>query len=220
MSPITLILEPESHTGTVLDYRVTRDGIVLRCELPLELRALPIGERLTTRLQRTETSPGMAAEARVLFQGKQDQEMVCELLYGTNLIPIIDSILDPRQGLRVQPKASAPVRAEVVGEAGFAEMEVYDLSAGGLSLLVSPEEQHKLTDWKMEVRLSLPRQSLPIELQCQVKHRKLQGSSVQYGMSFDAGATDAFEEKERAILDYIKKREQELLRERTDRRCA
>lgn len=104
---------------------------------------------------------------------------------------------------RVVPPAAKPVCVNIVddGEAP-AEAIVHDISATGLSILVEPALEKRLCN-RVQLRLSI---LLPdagtVNASATIRHRRLFGSAVLYGLEFD-GQIPGFMSAQERLLSYL-----------------
>ena len=92
---------------------------------------------------------------------------------------------------------------------------VENISASGCALAVLTEHEPSLAElWVFQVTLSLPDEAEPIDIAVNVLSRRLTGSTVTYGLEFDARLTSGFEPKHELVRAYVMERQRERLRQR------
>jgi c-di-GMP-binding flagellar brake protein YcgR len=111
-------------------------------------------------------------------------------------------LVNRRRSDRVQPPASEPVRVRIldVGE-DTPEVTLHDISATGLSILVDPALEARLFS-RLELRLAvkLGGEEKSIELITAIRHRRLLGSAILYGLEIDGRIPDFLRAKDRILL--------------------
>lgn len=92
--------------------------------------------------------------------------------------------------------------------------ELHDISATGLALVVTPEQDMKLGSDRIEVEFELPSVDKPLKALATVRYRVLnQSSAIRYGCAFDP-ASSGFASTQQIVLRYLMRRQQERLRSR------
>jgi c-di-GMP-binding flagellar brake protein YcgR len=105
---------------------------------------------------------------------------------------------------RLRPPAAQPACVRILDVAHEASSEaiVHDISTTGISILVEPEVEKHLSE-RVQLRLSihLP-DSGKVEASATIRHRRLFGSAVLYGLEFD-GQIPGFMGAQERLLSYL-----------------
>jgi len=120
-----------------------------------------------------------------------------------------------RAAFRALLKTDDPTFAQVegAGESGGLQVELHDVSLGGLSFLVSRfEDPEFATDSDLNLSFSLPQMSTPLCITGVVRYCKPVNEKVQYGLRFDFEATEQASGMQDILSEYILSRQLELLR--------
>ncbi len=122
---------------------------------------------------------------------------------------------DRRGSTRVRPQASRPVRVTILDITDEVPLEaiVHDISGIGLSILVEPALEERLIN-RQQLRLSLrlPGDEEAIEMITTIRHRRLFGSGILYGLEIDGRIPDFMRAQERILLYVANLRNQEAFR--------
>jgi hypothetical protein len=220
MTPPNLIvsLQAQGRTfaGPAGEVWISAEGVEIRVAFEGEMPVLPIGGTIATSLSADQGSKATTeAEARLSYQGRHGDRIECALLFSMQRMTRILGLLNLRQSVRVRPGAQAPVLVRLPGDP---PVEVHDISTSGLSLLVSEDVQERLEGWTLHMRIRLPEAEDDLELVGQVMHRKLKGAAILYGIRFDPELTRGLSQIEDALHGYVMSRQNDLMRERAQRR--
>ncbi len=160
--------------------------------------ALSPGEKTKLTFQGSST---IDVEARTVLRADHQERRN----YSFRLEKVSKSLLmllaDRRGSVRHRPEAERPVRVHVLGEVR-SEVGVYDISATGISILVEPLLERQLVD-KSQLQLSIHlRGKEPIEVTATIRHRRLFGSAILYGLELGGQVPD-FLLAQAQLLSYI-----------------
>jgi len=212
---ITLLHAGIRIRGAVTDTHLLDEaGARLLADFDPALPTLPIGERLDTELTAPNARTPVRLAGRLVSQEQRHASVRCCLAYGVVHMRIIRSLMDLRRAVRVSPSPSLPVTARVAAGIG---VQVYDISTGGVALLLSEEDQGRLDSWTIQLGLSLPGAGHELDLHGKVRVRRLCGAAILYGIAFDENLTLDFAAKQDLIHKYVMRRQAEMLREHAER---
>lgn len=191
-------LEGGQFEGTCTDVEFSEDGVLALVEFSSDQApALCLGEK--TKLTFRGASTVEADACTVLRTDQQAQRH-----YSFRLEKVSNQMLrllaDRRGSVRHRPSASRPVRVRVLDVP--VEVGVHDISATGLSILVEPPLEKELVN-QVRLRLSimLPEKG-SIEVAAMIRHRRLFGSAILYGLEFDGQLPD-FMRAQGRLLSYL-----------------
>ena len=108
-----------------------------------------------------------------------------------------------RSSDRLRPPAAKPACVRILDVAEEAsEAIVHDISATGISILIEPELEKRLSaSSHLRISVSLP-DSGTVEACAIIRHRRLFGSAVLYGLEFD-GQIPGFLGSQERLLSYL-----------------
>ena len=134
---------------------------------------------------------------------------------GTALLATVNR----RASFRVTPDPSVPVRVvvrPVEDDSKGVGALLRDISEGGLSFLISKEDEWLLSTWsQLRVGLRLPTDGRSLAFEGDVRYRRLERTAVLYGLRFDPTAA-RYEPSVASVRRYVALRRREML-ERIDR---
>lgn len=116
--------------------------------------------------------------------------------------PVVVNILP---GNEVARKEAKPIASDL-----------YDISATGIALVVSPEQDMKVANDDIFIEFELPTSTSPIKMLATIRYRVLLHSkAVRYGCSFNPN-TPGFMTMEDLVMRYLMRYQQQLLKYRGD----
>ncbi|MDP6945614.1 MAG: PilZ domain-containing protein [Myxococcota bacterium] len=128
----------------------------------------------------------------------------------------ISATFNRRGAYRVAPSASEPIKVQLVGTTGgwTHEDQVANLSASGVAVLVDKAVAAQLEEaGSLTASLQLPGRPRPTVFVSHVRRSIPKGDEFLVGLDFDPDLTENFEDISDLIVDYIMRRQRELLRE-------
>lgn len=111
-------------------------------------------------------------------------------------------LVNRRRSTRVRPLASQPVSVKILelGE-GSPEVVLHDISATGVSILVEPAIEEQLyTHERLRLAVRLPGEEKAIEIGTAIRHRRLVGSDILYGLEVDGQIPDLLRANNRFLV--------------------
>ena len=203
-------------SGMVVDLRPTDDGAVAVVDFSSSTEpCLRIADHVEIEISGGEFKTPLAVSARVLLRSKDEVRHRLELQLDNETRMILMPPVSRRQAFRVRPAATKPIDAALKTTMGrkLASVVLHDISIGGVSLLVTHEDEFQLSpQWEFLLTIQLPEAKEPIDFVCAVRQRRLVGSQIAYGMEFDAVATQLFGRKQELVRAYVMQRQREILR--------
>lgn len=121
--------------------------------------------------------------------------------------------LGNRRSARVSPKAARPVRVRVLELPGDVppEVELHDISARGLSILVEPRlEEHLCKRVLLRLSVLLPGDVNAIELAAVIRYRRLFSTTLLYGLEIDGQGPTSVQAQDRFLVYATSLWQQEL----------
>ena len=133
------------------------------------------------------------------------------------VLPYLEPLLNRRVSSRVAPPAITVVEVQLLDAEGEGEVEVagelVDICAQGLGVRLDPHAADPLSNaTRVFARFRLPEWREEAEFPARIRHRRLEGGVVHYGVEFDAESAVARPEEVEAIRDYVRRRQGEALR--------
>ena len=96
--------------------------------------------------------------------------------------------------------------------------DLHDISATGIALLVTPEQDTKVSADNVYIEFELPTCATPLKVLITIRHRVLMPSkAVRYGCAYNPQSR-GFLAMEDAVVGYLMKQQQDLLKHRGDPR--
>lgn len=125
-------------------------------------------------------------------------------------------LFNRRNAFRVRPLPAQPIPVTLAGleaaTAPIATAQLNDVSATGISVLVSSSTDPSLTDDEaLSMTLCPPTSTRPLKLAGRIRHRTPHGSNVCYGLQFDTEHSGQFQQDHEHLVDYIIHRQLEDL---------
>ncbi|MHC4447767.1 MAG: PilZ domain-containing protein, partial [Planctomycetota bacterium] len=132
------------------------------------------------------------------------------------LTPELFRLFNRRGSYRVQPDPTKPVTVtvEVVPDGPRAHGRMVDISATGIGVHVPAAVEAALVAVsRIRVSFTLPTSDDPLCLEGIIRSRRLiGGEAVRYGILFMLDAGEAGQDQQSAIIDYVRRRQQDRLR--------
>lgn len=144
-------------------------------------------------------------DAEALAVSRNDDQV--RRRYSFTLLDVPKELLfvlaNRRDAPRVRPgEEGLRVRLLHVGGLG-GEVELHDMSASGLSVLLRPAVEERLSNTtQIQLELTLPEADSALHLHATIRNRRLCGASILYGLQFDR-RTPRFVEVQRQISEYL-----------------
>jgi c-di-GMP-binding flagellar brake protein YcgR len=188
--------------GRCMDVEFSQDEVLVSVEFPAERTpVLRLGEGAELEFRGGGLGSAMSTEACTLM--RTDDQTRCCYCFGVKLSKgSLFLLVNRRRSDRVQLPASEPVRVRIldVGE-DTPEVTLHDISATGLSILMDPALEARLFS-RLELRLAvkLGGEEKSIELITAIRHRRLLGSAILYGLEIDGRIPDFLRAKDRILL--------------------
>jgi len=199
------------HEGRVVG---ARDRVVTiefaREDSPLFL----IAEELTVSFRSREMREPFSARSRVIFRQDNPYRSRYRFRFSEKDAQALAALFKRRATARVRADGDILVEAREEGvETGeCAACELRDLSSAGLSLRVGIEAEARLCRVdRLRLDFRLPGDPEPFDLVAAVRHRRLAGQSVQYGLELELpdGAEGA---RTRERLEaYVRRRKSSII---------
>ena len=134
---------------------------------------------------------------------------------GAQLSPVLRSLFNRRSAFRVAPDPESPVEVALEDTRGGPRFggRLADVSATGAGVRVAPEAESTFSqDVKLGISLLLPDRADPVKLMGNIRHRRLVGTEIHYGVEFDPDLTEEFSRKQAIITKYVMQRQRAMLR--------
>ncbi|MCA9320440.1 MAG: PilZ domain-containing protein [Planctomycetes bacterium] len=193
--------------GVLSNLNLSKESVQIEVTCP-SLPVLPICSHLDTVIKGRVIDAAIRLRAKVISQHRVAGGIACAFEYEQKDWKSIDKALSRREHHRVRPSQSLPLVAHT---AKTDRLEVADISAGGIALLVSETNQRHLMDWTVELTLVFPNHEGDVTIQGDVRVRKYVGPKILYGIEFDGGRTSEYPQKQAIIRQYVMQRQTEEL---------
>ncbi len=128
----------------------------------------------------------------------------------------MDQLFNQRRTDRIAPDPSHPVPVTLWPYPAGAPVEarLQDISELGAGVIAEVEGESELIDATVvSVAIMLPDARQPVVMMGHVRHRRLDGRGVLYGIEFDKALTRSWERQVEAIERYVVARQRAHLRE-------
>jgi hypothetical protein len=179
-------------------------------EFPLgESPSVPVGEYVELVFWGTQLNEPMPMRARVAACTQQGDHYRYRFQFEPGTVDaLLSGVLDRRRATRIEPEQRTPVRVLVQGARQSVEGVLRDISEAGAGILICREDEEALFDaWVLTLVLRLPGDRDPLVLIGDVRHRRLHGSEVHFGIEFDPLKTEDFDVQQERIRAYIERRQ-------------
>jgi len=187
---------PQLPLGVVVPLDFATPGL----KKPVRLSAMVVG--------RTEVASGRRYSFQFKLKEGQDASDLFRLFNRRASYralahkPIVVNILPIDEAAR---KEATPIAADL-----------HDLSASGISIIVTPEQDMKVAADSVLLSFELPTSESPLQMQALIRYRVLMHSkAVRYGCSFNPNSP-GYVSMESRVVKYLMKHQQDLLKYRGD----
>jgi hypothetical protein len=190
--------EPELHVhlrtpeggeygGRCIDLESSLHEILASVEFrPDQAPTLRVGGTIELEFRGGGLGSLMRAEALTVLR-TDDPARRCYCFRGKLTKRALHTLANRRRSQRIRPRASDPVRVRILDLGEEApEVLLHDTSATGLAVLVEPtHEQQLCTRERLRLAIRLPGEERAVEFSTTVRHRRLVGSAILYGLEID-----------------------------------
>lgn len=197
--------ENQQFQGQCKDLDFQQNEVVALVEFDsARAPAIALGEATHLTLQSGGLASPVETEAATVLR-TDDRTRRC---YSFRLSKVSKGLLlllaNRRATDRLRPAASKPVRIRLqdVTDERHSEAIVQDISATGLAILVEPSLERRLCNLtQLRLEISLPEEG-SIQTTATIRHRRLFGSAILYGLQFD-GQLPGFMHAQERLLSYL-----------------
>lgn len=175
---------------------------------------LAIGAAVDTMLMAPNGQNRQKVSGHLVSHAITDAGAICSIAYGAEEAGRVRALSCTRSALRIKPSPALPLSASV--DRGPL-VQVYDISTDGIGLLGNECEQARIGMRDLCLRIRVPGHTAEVGLYGDVRVRSLLGSTVLFGIAFNAQRTPLFAKKQEVIHEYVMRRQAEALRERAQR---
>lgn len=205
--------------GLMAELGVQNVTLVCRAK---DARDLEPGERVTLLLEGTpvggvKEGPAHVESTRV---GEIEARVTVRYLHKRDYDALIAAgagrHFNRRGAFRVVPLEAEPVRVTVSDADGSFRhaTTAADVSATGTAFLFGPAEAKDVdASESLQLSLALPGAARPAVLAARVCFRSESEGRVRFGVDFDRSASDDYDGQVERIVDYIMRRQRQMLRE-------
>lgn len=195
------------YQGAVTDADVEGRTARIVAEFPLRSGpGLTIGEGVSLSFPGLRPGEPFHTPAQVITRIEDRLRIRYRFEVGRSVAAVLSPLADWRFATRVQPFPQAPILASIerMDQTARYAAEVRDISATGVALCVSAADEAQLfSAWKLRVTLRIPGASKEFELIGNICYRRPEKDVILYGIDFDHGATNDFNDKQKYIDDYV-----------------
>jgi PilZ domain len=206
--------EDELFHGRCTDLSSGREDLVAMVEFGSEQApVIRLGERTSLLFRGGGLVSSVETEGLALLR-TDDQNRRCYAFRLDGVSKRSFPLLGSRRSARVNPKTAKPVRVTVLELPGDVppEVEVHDISATGLSILVEPRlENHLCKRVLLRLSVLLPGDVDVIELAAVIRYRRLFGAALLYGLEIDGHGPASAQAQDRFLVFATKLWQQELV---------
>lgn len=203
----------EGHfSGRCLGIETIREGIVASVEFELaRAPLLQVGQTTDLEFREEGLEPSVCTSALTILR-TDDSAHRCYCFQGQLSKRVLMHLMNRRRTprTRLAPSEGLTVSILDLGEPP-PEALLHDISATGLSILVEPEHE-RLLFYRSDVRLLFrqPGVATSIEVQAVIRHRRLAGARVLYGLEIEGQIPDFMRAQERFLLHLASLRDRAL----------
>lgn len=202
--------------GTLDEFSFRGEDLVVIAEFADDtVPRLDIGIEVELQVSGPGIRNGVAVPATLLYLGRSAHGYMCQFRVGlAGQAALVSGIpgLSRREAVRVRPSTGNPALATLRGPGAgeSVEAEVQNVSTSGIGVLIPLEREHGLAaEWELVVSLRLGTEANPVDFLGSLRYRRLAGNAILYGIEFDELKTVGFEDKRRAIAEYVRRRQAE-----------
>ncbi len=126
-----------------------------------------------------------------------------------HLMPYLFGAQNRRSFVRVRPALGSPIQVALEARANSSRLtgKLIDISEGGMAVQIRPDDEDAFVDVvRGAVEFRLPGETVQ-RMAVLIRQRRLVGTTVQFGLSFEADESRLFEEQRRAIWKYVFERQ-------------
>jgi hypothetical protein len=195
--------ENERFEGLCRDLDSSHEGLVALVAFPPgRAPAISLGEKTLLTFQGGGLVSSIDAEGVPVLRS-DDQSRRCYSFHLGDVPRSMLMLLANRRGAtRLPPRGSVRVNLLDLPKEAPSRVELYDISATGLSILVGPVvEKLLLKQVRLRFSLMLPGEE-PMALAASIRHRRLFKSQFLYGLEFDGHMPEFLRAQER-LLAYL-----------------
>jgi len=198
-------VQNEQFQGECTDLDSRKGEVIALVEFASERApVIALGETIRLTIRSGGLSSPIEAKATVVLR-TDERTRRC---YSFRLNKVSEGLLlqlaNRRGPGRLRPRASRPVRIRLLDVTGDVHSEaiVHDISATGLAILVEPVLEKQLCNLlQLRLAILLPDKG-SIETTAKVRHRRMFGSAILYGLQFD-GQLPEFMYTQELLLSYL-----------------
>ncbi|MFT5287965.1 MAG: hypothetical protein ACI8QS_000255 [Planctomycetota bacterium] len=213
----------EATQATVLSGRLLGKGVVVNCEAERAdahitiafdsslAPELPVGQDADVAFARGAAGAGFEVSGLVVGRSEDYRGVLYRLVFQGGATRALSPLVNRRGTLRVyvDSETAVKVQLETLDESLKLALKATDVSATGISVKVSADDELMLTGTRqVKLLLLLPGDPIPKAIQGEILRRRFIDSEVRYGIRFESRGNLAERE---AILQWVKARHREEL---------
>ena len=216
--------EKEVATGHVAN--ITNRGFVVVCEVLKSADNAP-GRRVTLQLSGAELDGILEAPGHIQGVRSEDSSHHRVVVWVDDIDDLnrlmesgVSATFNRRAAYRVDPSSEEPVAVTLVTPQGDWSHDDHacNVSATGLALLVNTTTAGQLEEGQgLTISVTLPRSPMTMDFAGHVRRLIPKEDGVLVGLDFDPDFTDHYDRFANRIIDYIMRRQREILREEKTR---
>ncbi len=172
-----------------------------------------LAERVALVFSSTDLAP-LTVHGRVLSAGQDEHGR--HYLFELSAQGEETLLARSRQAFRVRPIARSPIHVTLHGQQSqhTATGTMEDISLSGIGILLALAAEQKLySDWSVDLSFPLPGDPAPVELAGLVRHRRMHGGQIRYGIEFDAQRSPDFRAQTQKVNAYVLQRQRETMQQ-------
>ncbi|MCH8151761.1 MAG: PilZ domain-containing protein [Planctomycetes bacterium] len=208
------LLDPEGSPFPALLLDVSASGAAAHFFAP-DCPTLPIGDRVDLVFTAERLKTPLTVAARVVHRSEDDGcrrygfRFIEREQLEAKLYPVLRRLFNRRGAFRVAPEPEPRINVTLEGPFGpRVEGALVDLSASGTRVGVKPVAELLFAKVrKVAISLSLPDSRGPVRMTGNIRHRRLVGAAIHYGLDFDPEQSENFAHQQKAIINYVMQRE-------------
>lgn len=199
--------DEETLQGLVVHQEVRDQGASAVIDFQLgQAPRLPIGAVVVLMFHGESLARPTEVFGTVVYRCENPLIQRYEFRFDREAREVLASVSDRRRAARVHPDPALPVRVRLEADVLEAPIEAVarDLSARGLSLLLTHEDEAKLfAISQLRITLRLPDEVEPLQFHGVVRYRSLTNRGIQYGVEFDREGSEDFEGQQERVAIYV-----------------
>lgn len=215
---VVLIQGESSRETKVENWSRNEKGVILYVLFPpAAVLDLHVAEMVELEFSGPDLTGPLRTEGRLILWERNQERNRCAFQLDARAAMTLFPLNNQRRAVRVtpDPRSSFQLKLCDLGGKVLSLAIVHDISATGVAILVSREDDHLLSSmWTFLLTIELPGQEGSFDMVADVRQRRLLGSAIAYGLEFLEAKTRDYSRKQGLVHDYVMQVQRERLQGR------